>query len=98
MTDSIAAYTGRQAITTKFLGPTNYRGARFKASAQAGSATVPQDYSVGAMDNHAAACEALALKNGWYHGDGGSWPPGRWVGGATPKGDGACFVWVPDNA
>lgn len=30
----------KQAIVTKFLGPTNYRGSRVKATCQAGSVTI----------------------------------------------------------
>lgn len=30
----------RQAISTKYIGPTNYRSARVKASCEAGSVTV----------------------------------------------------------
>ena len=47
-----------QAITTKYLAPTNTRGARIKATAQAGSITIPWDYSHEAIGNHyKAACE-----------------------------------------
>ena len=54
-----------QAIQTKYLGPTNYRGSRFKAKCAAGSLTVSYDYSLNSADNHKAAAEALRVKLGW---------------------------------
>jgi hypothetical protein len=54
-----------QAITTKYLCPTNHRGARVKATAQAGSVTVSWDYALNADGNHTAAAQALAEKMGW---------------------------------
>lgn len=55
----------RQAITTKYCGPTNTRGARIKASAQAGSVFSTWDDALGADDNHVAAAKAFALRWGW---------------------------------
>ena len=72
----------RQAIATKFHGPTNYRGARVKASADAGSVTVSWDYSLNIADNHRAAAIALANRYGWST---------DMVGGSLP---GAGFVFV----
>ena len=51
-------------ITTKFLGPTNSRGARIKASCQAGSITVPWDHSLDSSLCHAKAVKALIEKLG----------------------------------
>lgn len=51
-----------QAIQTKFLGPTNTRGSRFKATCWLTSVTVSRDYSVNVDENHAAAIEALVCK------------------------------------
>lgn len=73
----------RQAIVTKWFGPTNSRGSRVKAKAAAGSITVSWDYGLNVADNHAAAARALADKLGW---------PGAWVGGGTPGEDGYVFV------
>lgn len=73
----------RQAITTKYLGPTNHRGARIKASAQAGSVTVSWDHSMSPQQNHVEAARALALVYGW---------DGVWIGGALPHGTGYAFV------
>jgi hypothetical protein len=73
----------RQAITTKFLGPTNYRGSRVKASASAGSITVSWRHQYDAETNHHLAAQALAEKFGWR---------GRWWSGELPGGTGNCYV------
>jgi hypothetical protein len=75
-----------QAIETKFIGPTNFRGARVKATAEAGSVTVYWDYELGVEGNHAAAAEALRAKLGWN-----SEFYGKLVAGALP-GRGYAFV------
>ena len=54
-----------QAITTKFIGPTNTRGSRIKASAYAGSITVGYSHELNSDENHRAAAEALCAKMGW---------------------------------
>lgn len=74
-----------QAIVTRWLAPTNYRPSRIKASAAAGSLTVPWDHSIGVDGNHLAAARALAERQGWA---------GRWIGGGMPSGDGDVFVCV----
>jgi hypothetical protein len=73
----------RQAIVTKFHGPTNHRGARVKATADAGSVTVSWDYALGIAENHLAAAVALANKHGW---------PTNLVGGSLP-GSGYVFAY-----
>lgn len=72
-----------QAITTKYLGPTNFRGGRIKASAAAGSMTMPYEHGAGIERNHAMAVQALANKYGWSS---------RWAQGGMPCGSGYCFV------
>ena len=72
-----------QAIVTKWLAPTNVRGSRVKATAEAGSITVGWDHSLNAYDNHLAVAQALADKFGWR---------GAWYGGAIPKSSGYAFV------
>ena len=54
------------AIRTKFLGPTNYRGARIKATAmdtfsdgRPVSVTIPYDYGATTEARHREAAEAL---------------------------------------
>lgn len=72
----------RQAISTKYLGPTNTRGSRIKASSGSGvSVTVPYDHGLDSFANHQAAAEALCKKLKWT---------GTLVGGGTVGG--YCFV------
>ncbi len=54
-----------QAITTKFIGPTNHRGDRIKARCSAGSVTVSWDWELEAHENHVAAAQALLGKLEW---------------------------------
>lgn len=79
----------RQSITTKYLGPTNSKGARVKAIARKTSsfgsemsATVPFNYE-GTEQAHCAAAKACAEKLGWS---------GLWVGGSNLNEDGYVFV------
>jgi hypothetical protein len=72
-----------QAIVTKYIGPTNHRGARVKATCQAGSVVIPYDYALGTYENHDAAARALLEKLGWC---------GQWFGGGMPDGTGNCYV------
>ena len=51
-----------QAITTKFLAPTNYRGARILAKCARGKLTVPFLYGDGAKFAHETAKKALCKK------------------------------------
>lgn len=64
----------RQSITTKYIGPTNFRGSRIKATAEAGSVTLSYDHALSSEENHCAAAKALAEKFDWQ---------GVWVGGAS---------------
>ena len=52
-----------QAITTKYLPATNFRGSRIKAVCAGGSVTVPYDY--GSYNPHQSAARALVEKMGW---------------------------------
>lgn len=72
----------RQAIQTRFLGPTNTKPARIKATADAGSVTVSWDHSKGIEDNHRAAALTLADKFAWSR---------NLVGGSLP-GSGYAFI------
>jgi hypothetical protein len=79
----------RQAITTKYIGPTNYRPARVKVTCDAHTATVAWDHALDTVENHARAARQVADLLGWtkysnYH-----------VGGTK---DGYVFVAVePDT-
>jgi hypothetical protein len=55
----------RQAIVVKYLGPTNFRGSRYKATAEAGSIVVDCDNRLNDGENARAAGMALAVKHGW---------------------------------
>jgi hypothetical protein len=54
-----------QAITTKYLGPTNSRGSRIKATACGTSVTISYDHSLSAEEAHKAAAIALCTNFGW---------------------------------
>lgn len=71
-----------RAIQTKFLGPTNHRSARVKATADAGTITIEWDHRLGIAENHRAAAVALADRFNWG---------GEWIGGSLP-GSGYAFV------
>lgn len=74
-----------QAIETKFLGPTNTKGARIKASAQAGSVTIPFEYGPETDGAHDQALRALVAKLGWW---------GVWARGETADGTGNVYVCI----
>lgn len=78
-----------QAITTKYLGPTNHRGGRVRAFASAGSIVVNWDHALNPAQNHCAAAKALAKRLDWQ---------GRYVGGATEAGYVFVFPFNPVNA
>ena len=55
-----------KAIQTKYFGPGNVKGSRFKASDEDGnSITVPYDYAMDSEGNHDRAAVALCEKMGW---------------------------------
>ena len=72
-----------QTITTKYLGPTNHKGSRFKAthSGDFTSVTISYDYSMSADGNHTRVAFMLAEKLNWE---------GSYIGGHTK--DGMVFV------
>ena len=61
-----------QAIITKFHGPSNVKGSRVSAKADAGRIILDWDHRLNSEQNHFAAARALAEKLGWN---------GRWCGG-----------------
>ena len=81
-----------QAITTKFIPPTNFRGSRIKAQCDAGSLVVSWNYALDPDANHDAACAALAKRLGWD-------TYGPWIGGGLPQSNPAhrCYVCVPSK-
>lgn len=80
----------RQAITTKYLGPTNFKGSRIKATAAAGSITVNWKHEHGSEANHRLAAMALVDKFGWRP------QCDRLCGGQMANG-GYCFVMVGEG-
>jgi hypothetical protein len=79
----------RQSITTKYIGPSNVRGSRIKATARKRSnlggemsLTVPYQYE-GTEQEHCKAAKALARKLDWS---------GLWVGGGNVDENGYVFV------
>jgi hypothetical protein len=74
-----------QAIKTAYLGPTNVRGSRIKASCAAGSITLHYDDSLNSDRNHAKAAEALIRKLEWG---------GKWVCGWIETKQDTFAVWV----
>ena len=55
-----------QSIRTRYLGPTNTRGARIKATSASGqSATVGRDYEKDVQADERRAAVALCRKLGW---------------------------------
>ena len=54
-----------KAITVKYLGPTNSRGARVKASAGGGNVTLPFRHDLSMEQNVAAAVDELLLRYEW---------------------------------
>lgn len=52
----------KQAILTKYLAPTNTRGARIKASCERGSITVSYPYEMRNSDSHVEAAKKLVEK------------------------------------
>ena len=75
-----------QAIQTKYLCPTNTRGARIKATCAAGSITIDYPHELSGQAVHRKAAEALVSKLGW---DDPHY--GGLLGGCLPNGD-YCFV------
>ena len=80
-----------QAIYTKFIGPTDFKGSRYKASCDAGSVTLEADDRLDSVDNHVRVARALIQKLGWFHDDSRGDRYGRWFCGGI-SGGGYAFV------
>ena len=76
-----------QAIITKWIGPTNTRGAKIKARCRGGSVTLHYDDALNLDENHRRTAFALCVKMGWD----GSVILGALVGGTIFDGR---MVWV----
>jgi hypothetical protein len=73
-----------QGIETRYLGPTNSRPGRIKATAWGGNITVQYDHALSIEGNHRAAAMALAAKLGWRD----TAPAEAWATGGNARGDG----------
>ena len=85
----------RQAIVTRYIGPTNTKPSRIKATCDRASIiiTFPQGESI--VDAHAAAVRALLAKFAAEDGTTRSWPAfDRWVCGGMPQYSKDAYVWV----
>ena len=51
-----------QTIITRYLGPTNHRGSRIKATSWRASVTIPYPHELDTGRAHRAAAEALCAK------------------------------------
>ena len=72
-----------QAIETEYRGPTDRRGARVIARAQAGRVVVPWDHALSIEENHDAACQAFVRRRGWF---------GAWIRGNRADDRGYVYV------
>ena len=77
-----------QSITVKYLGPTNTKGSRFKATHAGGASSVtrPYDYALSAAENEWQAAKALILELGWHEN------VSEWVRGTINDRGDAVFV------
>lgn len=80
-----------QAITTKYLSPTNSRGARIKATNSAESVMIPWDHALDAVENHYAAAVALARYWQWNDETGAIRPHAF---GCLPDGNGYVMAFI----
>lgn len=83
-----ATYNGpiRQAITTRYHGATDTKGARVSATAAAGRIYLPWDHALDIVQNHYAAAIALRDRFEWAS---------ALVGGGLSNCD---YVWVLTDA
>lgn len=76
----------RQSIATKYIGPTDRRSSRVKATSSSGlSRTIEWDDSLGIDENHKAAAVALCARLKWS---------GKIAIGGGPKGVGNVYVFI----
>jgi hypothetical protein len=85
----------RQAIVTRYLPATNFRGSRIKASCERGSITVSYPHELSGAQCHAFAVGEL-LKKFWNEdGPTNHWGvPGDWVCSALPDASRDAYVFV----
>lgn len=76
----------RQAIRTRYLGPTDSKGSRVVASCAAGRRIVPWDHAQDPEGNHRLAARLLASRLDWR---------GQFFGGCNPDGSYSWINWEP---
>ena len=79
----------RQAIRTRYHGPSNQRGSRVSAQCEAGRVYVEYDDALNLEANHKAACDKLAVKLGWAD--------ARYYGARLAGWFGGDAYWVEDD-
>lgn len=72
-----------QAIQTRYLRPTDTKGARIKAWAEAGSVTIPYPHELSGQAVYRKAAQLLADRFGWNY---------KYLGAQLPTGD---YAFVP---
>lgn len=83
-----------QAITTKYLPPSNVRGSRIKAECQRGSRIFEWDHRKNQDENHIEAarllCQSFIEEDRAEYGEGGSgaWNPDKLHSGYDKRGNG----------
>ncbi len=75
-----------QAITVRYIGPTDHRWIRYKASCPAGTITLVQDDNLDPEQNYIRAARALITKLEWFHDETRGDTYGRWFFGVTGNG------------
>jgi hypothetical protein len=78
-----------QAILVKYYGPTNTRGTRLTARAEAGSVTLQREYALNVDEDARRVAAALCSTFGWN--------ADNLVGGGLPNGD-RVFVFAGGTA
>ena len=85
----------RQAIVTRYLGPTDTRPSRIRASCDRGSLTISMPLEYSGADAHAVAVRELLANFALEDGSSRSWPAfERWVCGGMPQSSKDAYVWV----
>lgn len=81
-----------QTIETRFLGPTDRRGSRYKARTSSGiTLTLESEDALDSVANHERVARALIHKLGWFHDSTRADRYGDWYSGGL-KGGGFVFV------
>lgn len=81
----------RQAIVTKYFGPTNSKGSRIQAKCAAKTIYVHYMSELNPDQMHEFAAKELQKKLGWDK-------YGALIGGGMPDGSGYCFVLIEKAA